>query len=188
MAHAFIIHGSFGKPTDNWFPWLKLKLEENNLTVRTPQFPTPEGQNLTNWLRIMENHRSELTGDTLLIGHSIACTFILDVLELMDVSVRACFLVAGWTGPLHNPEFDPINETIADRVFNWSKIRSHAKRFYVINAVDDPYVPFELGVRFAQNLGTHVIRVEKGGHFNQSAGYTEFPLLLEKIKAEMKMS
>ena len=134
----------------------------------------------------MEEYREKITSDTLLIGHSIACAFILDVLELMHVSVRACFLTAGWTGPLHDPEFDSINATIAQRTFDWSKIKARAKRFYVINAVDDPYVPFALGVTLAHNVGTSVIPVEKGGHFNEEAGYREFPMLLAKIVEELE--
>jgi len=40
MSNAFIIHGTGGYPEENWFPWLKKKLEEFNYKVFVPQFPT----------------------------------------------------------------------------------------------------------------------------------------------------
>ena len=38
----------------------------------------------------------------------------------------------------------------------------------------------------ADHLGTEITIVEGAGHFNESAGYKEFPLLLKKIKEELK--
>ena len=35
----FIIHGSFGNPGENWFPWLKIQLVNCGHEVITPTFP-----------------------------------------------------------------------------------------------------------------------------------------------------
>lgn len=183
--NAFIIHGVWGSPQENWIPWLKTKLEAQNIATITPKFPTPEGHNLRNWIRIMEEHKKNITSETLLIGHSISCAFILDMLEIMNVQVRACFLIAGWTGPLHDEELDALNRTFAERTFNWTKIRANCKKFYLFNSTNDPYVPVELGVELARNLQSSMTTVPNAGHFNQKAGYTTFPLLLTTIKKEL---
>jgi hypothetical protein len=39
---VLILHGSFGSPSENWFPWLKLKLEELGHRVLTPQMPVDD--------------------------------------------------------------------------------------------------------------------------------------------------
>ncbi len=44
FQNVFIFHGSSGYPEENWFPWLKQKLEDKGLEVFVPKFPTPEGQ------------------------------------------------------------------------------------------------------------------------------------------------
>ena len=42
MATVFIIHGSYGHPGENWFPWLKDELEKIGHRVCVPQFPCPK--------------------------------------------------------------------------------------------------------------------------------------------------
>lgn len=44
-----IIHGSYGNPTENWFPGLAKSLRNEGSEVLIPIFPTPEGQTLFNW-------------------------------------------------------------------------------------------------------------------------------------------
>ncbi|MBU1951513.1 hypothetical protein KJ733_01220 [Patescibacteria group bacterium] len=46
MANIFIFHGVDGHPGENWFPWLKKKLESYGQKVFVPKFPTPENQEL----------------------------------------------------------------------------------------------------------------------------------------------
>ena len=40
-TNVFIFHGTEGYPEENWFPWLKEKLEAKGYKVFVPQFPTP---------------------------------------------------------------------------------------------------------------------------------------------------
>ena len=49
----FIIHGSFGSPFSNWFPYLRKELEKRNLEVYTPDLPSGVGyQNYENWIYV----------------------------------------------------------------------------------------------------------------------------------------
>lgn len=41
MANVIIIHGAYGNPEENWFPWLKKELEKLDCRVFVPKFPTP---------------------------------------------------------------------------------------------------------------------------------------------------
>lgn len=52
--NAFIFHGAGGHPEENWFPWLKRELEAKGLEVFVPKFPTPEGEGLEAWLKVLE--------------------------------------------------------------------------------------------------------------------------------------
>jgi uncharacterized protein len=180
---AFILHGSYGSPKENWIPWLKKKLEKLEWEVLTPKFPTPQNQSLDSWLKVFKKYERYLGPDTILVGHSLAPAFILTLLERSEQSVHSCFFVAGWTGKLNNPDFDTINATFAEKKFDWKKIKSKCKKFVVFCSDNDPYVPGEKTGELADALQADFVFVKGAGHFNDKAGYSEFPLLLEKIKA-----
>ena len=51
----FIIHGSFGSPFGNWFPWLHDFIESDEKEVYVPQFPIGVGyQNYNNWSKLLK--------------------------------------------------------------------------------------------------------------------------------------
>ena len=178
---VLIVHGSFGNPSENWFPWLKKELEKLGCSVTVPTFPTPEGQNLISWLKVIEDYPFD--EETIVIGHSLAPAFLLSVLE--KSTVKAAFFVASFNASLGNPEFDEVNNTFVHLPFDWKAIRSHSSSFHVYHSDNDPYVPLELGEEVANDLEVELTLVKGAGHFNSSSGYTEFPLLLEDIKNEL---
>lgn len=173
-----IIHGAYGNPEENWIPWLKSKLEKAGHNVLVPGFPTPENQNLENWLNVFNDYEKYLGDDSVLIGHSIGATFILTVLE--HHKAKAAFLIAGFAGPL-GIYFDKSNKTFY-RKFNWDKIKKNCRKFFIYSSDNDPYVPLEKGKELAENLECELKIVKDAGHFNEKAGYKEFQLLLEDIK------
>lgn len=179
---VFIIHGAYGNPNENWFPWLKGELEKIGIKVFVPRFPTPEGQNLNNWLRAFEEYIPHIDEKTIFVGHSLGPAFIMNVLETLEKPILVAFFVSGFTGLLDQPEFDEINKTITDRAFNYSKIRNNCKDFFIYNSDTDPYVPLNKGRQLAMNLNGKLTIIKDGGHINAAAGYLEFPLLLRDIK------
>lgn len=181
MKNIIIIHGTGGNPEENWFGWMKEKLEEDGYAVHVPAFPTPEDQSLENWLAVFADYKQYIDGEAILIGHSIGVAFILNVLEKTDGKVAAAYFVAGFTGNLGLPDFDPLNATFADKGFDWEKISDHAKKFTVLHGNNDPYVPSEKGKFIAEQLHAEFHVIEKGGHLNADAGYTRFPFLLDLI-------
>jgi len=116
--------------------------------------------------------------NTILIGHSIGCAFILSVLE--KYPAKAAFLIGGFTGKL-NIEYDKINKTFAEKEFDWQTIMNNCKIFGIFNSDNDPYVPLEKGKELAKHLNTPITIVKAAGHFRKADHYTTFPLLLETI-------
>ncbi len=182
MANVIIVHGAYGYPEENWFPYLKSELEKLGCRVFVPKFPTPEGQDLDNWLKVFDDYKGYLDEDTVVVGHSTGVPFLLNVLERSKRPVRAAFFVSGFTGLLDDPRFDSIIRTISDRDFDWRIIRENCREFFVLHSDNDPYVPIEKARRLAKSLGSELIIVRNAGHFNTKAGYQRFPLLLEKVR------
>jgi predicted alpha/beta hydrolase family esterase len=179
---VIIIHGSFGSSEENWFPWLASEIRKIEHEATVPTFPTPEGQNLRNWLNAFKKQVGSLEPNMVLVGHSLGPSFILTLLERSKSAVLGTFLVSGFLGSLNNPTFDDVNSTFVNRDFNWPLIRSHAGIIHVYNSDNDPYVPIKKGRELAQNLGVELTLVKGGGHINSSAGYDKFPRLLDDIR------
>lgn len=182
MKNAIIIHGTYGNPNENWFPWLKNELEKVGYYVDVPSFPTPENQSLESWKNIFSNKYIEkLNSDSIIIGHSLGVAFILTILESLNHPVRAIFLVSGFLELLGNKEFDDLNKSFIDKNFNWEKIKSNVEKIYIYHSNNDPYVPMENAQLLAEKLDTTMSIISNAGHFNEKAGYTKFPLLLSDI-------
>jgi predicted alpha/beta hydrolase family esterase len=179
MVNVIIIHGAYGNPDENWFPWLKEELKKLGHSVFVPGFPTPENQNLQNWLNVFKNYEKYVDENSILVGHSLGPALILHILE--KKKAKAAFFVAGFLGNLGNDDFDTINSTFFKN-FDWESIRQNCKKFTVFHSDNDPYVPITKAKKLAASLGTEVIEVKNAGHFNKKAGYNKFEILLEKIK------
>ena len=182
MDRAFIFHGTGAGKYDHWFPEIKEKLEQKDIEVIRPEFPTPEGQNLENWLKILDENEAEIDENTVLIGHSTGAVFILDILDERDLEIEAVFLISGFTGKLHDERFDPLNETFAERDFDFEKIKNSAEEFFVFHSESDPYVPLEKAAELAPKLDANLELVAGAGHFNTESGYTDFPELWAKLE------
>lgn len=182
-----IIHGTMGSPSRHWFQWLKSKLESLGAKVTIPSFPTPDQQKLDIWRSTFQREVGDLTANSVLIGHSIGAGFALRLVEEAKVEISGTFLIAGFCRLLNNPEFDPYLESFVAQPFNWNLIRKNSKFFNVYNGDNDPYVPLELGLELAENLGATCSVIKQGGHLNESAGYTEFPKLLSDIRSSLSI-
>ena len=53
------------------------------------------------------------------------------------------------------------------------------KNRVVISAKDDVIVPTNLSYKLAKSLDSDFIQTQKGGHFMESEGYTDLPLVIE---------
>jgi len=181
MANIFIIHGAYGSPRENWFPWLKEELGKARHRVFVPVFPTPENQNLDSWLEAFERYKIYLNEQTIMIGHSLGPVFILSILEKLKRPIKACYFVSGFIGLLGNSTFDEINKTFADKNFDWEKIKQNCKNFYIYHSDNDPYVHLNKAKELARKLGVEVKEIKGAGHFNFEVGYDKFELLLSDV-------
>lgn len=198
----FIIHGSFGHPKGNWFPWLKKQLESTGHEVYVPKFPIEDYekfsrgvergevkesnvQTLNSWFEIFKGFIKKIDKNTIFIAHSLGPAFVLRVLERIDVEVRACIFVSGFIGMLGNPIFDAVNKSFFTKPFDWKRIKQNCKMFHVIASDNDPYVPFRLLESFAKKLNTTLMVIKGGEHLNKEAGYKQFPEILSMIKGKI---
>ena len=183
MSNAFIFHGTEGYPEENWFPWLKQKLETLDCKTIVPYFPTPENQTLKNWFEVFEKYKNLYTPETILIGHSLGGTFLLRVLEKYNIKIKGAYLVSAPIGVMPIKNYNGDKLFIGDP-FDWKKIRNSAEKFTVFHSDNDPYVCLGNGEKLAKKLKTDLTFIPNAGHFNKAAGFLEFKELYQRISSD----
>jgi len=105
--------------------------------------------------------------------HEDLDTFLLGILEHIEVPVAQAILVAGYATP-PNRSAEPVLQA----TYDWEKIRAHVRDICFVNSVRDPYgCDAQQGRRMFDQLGgTQIIRDE--GHFGDvDDPYPTFELL-----------
>lgn len=178
-----LVHGSFGSPFVNWFQWLRKEIENKNLEVYTPDFPTGVGyQNYENWSKLLKCYVEAgiITENTTIYAHSIAPVFICKFLIENKIKVKRLVFVCGFNNYLGiNEEYDAVNESMF--LDNLSDVRDYCKDIVCFYSNNDPYVKYEKEKEFADTIADEQIVIENGGHLNSESGYTEFKELLKYI-------
>ncbi len=195
-----IIHGSFGNPQANWFPWLKTELEKLGQVVLVPTFPVDswdriaqlgenrpsEIQNLENWTKVFEEEvlpKLKRDEPICFVGHSLACIFILHMVQKHNLQLDSAMFVAPFLEHLGRSwQIDVVNKSFYKTDFDFKILQRLIPLSYALDGDTDPYVPAEKFENFVHAMKSEKIVVEGGQHLNDEAGFTEFPLLLDLCK------
>jgi predicted alpha/beta hydrolase family esterase len=183
ISRALVVHGSYGSPDAYWLPWLRTHLEKAGISTVAPQFPTPEGQSLDSWRRVFDDEIGTVGEGWMLFAHSLGVPFLFDVLERNKVPVEGIFVVSGFAGLLDLELFDSVNRTFVDREFDWSLIGACAKRAFVYQGDDDPYVPQKWGTYLAEHLHANLRVIPGGGHLNSVSAQENLQVLLTDVES-----
>lgn len=179
----FIIHGSFGSPFSNWFPYLRKELEKRNLEVYTPDLPSGVGyQNYENWSKMMRVYVEAglIHENTVIFAHSIAPVFVCKFLIQNQIKVKRLVFVCGFNHYLGiSEEYDTVNKSMY--LDNLSDIKNYCSDIVCFYSDNDPYVKYEAEKDFADTITEKQIMISDGGHLNSESGYSEFLELLKYI-------
>lgn len=187
-----ILHGTMGSPNGNWFPWLAGKLEKMGHKTIRPKLPSPNGQNPTEWTKVIKKAVEEIGGpdeETVIVAHSMSPWASCFYLGSINKSIRAAFFISPFAEQIDNEEpFKSLIQPFADGKVDWQKVRMNCSDITCFVGDNDPYVSLSVAKRFAKLVKSKkLIIVPKGGHLNEEFGYTSFPLLLGVIKKNLSL-
>ncbi|MBI2673473.1 alpha/beta hydrolase [Candidatus Woesearchaeota archaeon] len=160
----------------HWIPWIKKELIARGIETKTPLMPTPWKPDYEKFKKEFEKY--EVNENTILIGHSCGCAFLVRWLGETKKKIFKLILVAPWKIPDKNDEFRKkfynysIDETIKSRI---NKI--------VMFTADDEEADGKKSLNIFHNaLGGKIFELKGRGHYTmKDTGTEEFPELLNEI-------
>ena len=184
MNNYLLVHGSFGSPFVNWFPYLRSEIEKKGLVVYTPDFPTGVGyQNYNNWSKLLKSYVEAgiINENTTIYAHSIGPIFVCKFLIEHIIKVKKLVFVQGFNNGIVNQEYDEVNKTFFIEN-GLEKIKGYCNEIICLYSDNETYVKNTDEIyKFANTIATKKVLLEGGGHLNSESGYTEFKELLEII-------
>jgi len=181
--NVILIHGYNGSSDNHWFPYIQDELEKLGIEVFAPQMP--EEHTLEKWLPALEDLKSKVNENTIIIGHSLGCPAILNLLPKLEKAVHGIVLVAGFGKKVEGEDDDRVNELnefVKD--LPWKKIRKNAGEIKIYESTNDRRMTLEISAHLGVMLQSPVEFVENAGHFCAKDGYEKFPKLLDYIKSQ----
>ena len=160
----------------HWIPWIKRELIKREIKTETPLMPTPWDPNYEKFKQEFE--KCEVTENTILIGHSCGCAFLVRWLGQTKQKIHKLILVGPWKIPNKNDKSIkafyeyPIDETIKSRV-------KEIVMFTADNEREDGKKSLKI---FHEVLDGKIIELKGRGHYTMNdMGTEEFPELLREI-------
>lgn len=160
----------------HWIPWIKKELSSKGIKTETPLMPEPWEPDYDKFKKEFEKH--DVDENTILIGHSYGCAFLVRWLGETKKKINKLVLVAPWKIPdkkdkLRKAFYEyPIDKTIKSRV----------KEIIMFTSDDEEEDGKKSLKIFHDALGGKVIELRGRGHYTlDDMGTEEFPELLEKI-------
>lgn len=161
----------------HWMPWVKRELISRGIKTETPLMPNP-------WRPIYEDFKKEfekyeVNENTILIGNSCGCSFLVRWLGESKQKIKKLILVAPWKIPqkvVNGADIDfyayPIDETIKSRIDEITMFTSN-------NEAEDGKKGL---IMYHDKLGGKIINLKNHGHYLfKHMGTEEFPELLEEV-------
>ncbi len=160
----------------HWIPWTKKQLIAKGLKTEAPLMPEPWAPDYEKFKKEFEKY--DVDENTILVGHSCGCAFLVRWLGETRKIIHKLILVAPWKINDSGDEFRErfytyeIDNSIKDRI---GKIMM----FTADDEADDGKKSLKI---FHNTLGGDVIELKGHGHYTlRDMGTEEFPELIEVI-------
>ena len=185
--NVLVVHGSFGKPFENWFPWMEGELCSRRIVCNIPTFPTPEHQQYSDWEELMNYYvkKGMVNEETVIVGHSCGAVFTTKYVIEHKLPVKGIMLFSGYNNFISGNEMmDQLNSSFYMNDEELADLELYAPKRFAFYGDDDPNIPQSVLHDFAEKIHAIEQPVHGAGHFNASAGYTKCEIALDTLIRE----
>lgn len=179
QKRVFITHGYTAHSKKHWFPWLKVRLENQGFLVKVFDMPNSTHPDAQEWLAYHQAEISAIQETDIFIGHSLGCIATLRFLASQNQKIGELILVAGFDLALPNlPELDRFTQQKLD----YAQLITNIPKRTIIASFDDDVVHYSFTQQLAVNLQAKYIELNGYKHFTERQGVTELPQVLDVIE------
>lgn len=165
----------------HWIPWVKKKLSNKGINVVVPLMPEPWKPNYKNWKKSFD--KLDVDEDSVLIGHSCGCAFLVRWLGETKKKIKKLILVAPWK--IADEERHKESFELKKKFYNYDIdkcVKDNVKQIIMFTSNDEEEDGKKSLKLFNNVLGGEIIELKNHGHYCLGdMGTEEFPELLEKI-------
>ena len=163
----------------HWVPWITKELEKNGIKTVTPLMPEPWKPNYKAWK--MKFDEQNINKNTVLIGHSCGCAFLVRWLGETEKNVKKLILVAPWKIPSGKGEGFETRKRFYSYPIN-PNVKSQADQIIIFTADDEDEDGKKSAKIFHKVIGGKLIELKGRGHYILGdMGTEKFPELLKEI-------
>lgn len=165
---------------DNWFPYIKAKIEALGIPVLTEPFPDPYLARSSYWLPFL---REQLGADahTVIVGHSSGALAAMRFAEqyqlLGSVLIGAMHTHLGMETEIQSGYFDTP--------WDWEAQKRNQQWIVQYASSDDPWIPIEEARFVHEKLQNEYYEYTDQGHFGGDYYKPEFPELLAVLRLKL---
>ena len=191
VGNVIIVHGANDSEksafeggrenTRHWFPWIRKELGNRKIVFSNELYPQDWKPDYKEWKIIFE--KNKIDENTILVGHSLGCGFILRWLAENKKKVKKIILVAPYV--LDSPELPDLKEMVS---FDFdSSLNSLSEELIVFSSENDYPFILKSVKEINKTLKVRQVLFKDKGHFTLGdMGKEEFPELLYEIISNKK--
>lgn len=183
------IHGYTASSNSDWYPDLTPMLDKYNIDYSIPDLPGGYNPHANEWLNVIHHEALKNTKPLILVGHSLGSRAVLLYLENFQRKVSNVFLIAAFANDIENANRTSTERESGnyrdffDHEINLKIIKPLVKKFFVIHSKDDSSIPFDQGIKIAEDLNAKLITFKNLDHLSRPECA---PYIFKVLKKELK--
>lgn len=179
--NCIIVHGCPSDDKDpyynkHWMPWVRTELIKRNINTIVPVMPTPWNPDYNKFKDTFEKYA--VNENTILIGHSSGCAFLVRWLGETKKNIHTLILVAPW-------KINDRGDKYRDAFYNFEidKTLKNRVQEIIMFTSDDKRPAGKKSLKMYHDaLGGKIIILKKHGHYAfEDMGTEIFPELLTEV-------
>jgi len=150
-----LLHGFTGSSKNDFFPWIKEKLEKEGSKAYVPDLPHSDDPKIEEQVEFVLKN-THFDENSILLGHSLGSVVALKVVEKLQKPLRKLVLAAGFTQPGFL-DHERIFEKKFDWKFDFEKIKKNSGEVIILRAKNDSAVPQDRATEVQNKIGGRII-------------------------------